>query len=151
MNKTKTAPRKDLTREHVVKHADAIELILAKLDKHFKTVEAILDSSLLGVEEDTRFGLTVAQDNLREEVAELELKTPYDEMLQDVVKHDDFDSEEAIKAIADEVGEIDVWTYFRNKGFAIIKIDNILDEQKLREFVTTELYPLYSDREKYEI
>lgn len=127
-----------------------IDNILELLKKHTETRKAILADYALG-DEDCRMELAVADDNLREEIAEIEVEDTYLKLLEKVKDHEDFSSGDILELLVKEEGEIALHEYLQTRGYAIIKVDNLQDQEKLRDFVEKDLYPMYSDRDKYSI
>jgi hypothetical protein len=133
-----------------VKRDELIDITLELLKKHVDTTRAILDDYMLG-DEDCRMELAVAQDNLKDEISEMEVEYTYPKLLEMVKDHDDYNSSDLLELLIKEEGEICLREALQGRGYAIIKIDNILDQSKLQTFVETELYPNYCDRDKYSI
>lgn len=151
-NKIVEAPikTKKSAKKVTVQRDDVIDNILELLDKHASTTKAILDDYMLG-DEDCRMELSVADTNLREEIADIEVEDTYVRLLEKVKDHEDFSSDDILELIVKEEGEISIHEYLQTRGYAIIKVDNMQDQEKLRDFVEKDLYPMYSDRDKYSI
>lgn len=137
-NKTKLAS--DLVLDH----------ILTKIDQYATERIKIMDDYLVG-DNDCRMELAVAEDDLREHVADLEIVEPFPKLLETVKHHDDYNTDDLLNMIVSEEGEIALCDYMQRKGYAIIKIDTISHQSKLQEFVEKELYPLYADLDKFSI
>jgi hypothetical protein len=96
--------------------------------------------------------LSCADKNFQEEInalqEELETKeTNFKYLLKKVKDHKDYDDAELWEII--EPGYAAEW--LATKGYSVIKLENMQQQIKLEEFVTTKLYPNYNDRNNYNL
>jgi hypothetical protein len=127
-----------------------VDEVLDMLDKHQTDITAILDDYVVG-DEDARSVLAQAAENLRDEIAGIEVNADFDKLVGAVVEHDDFDAEELLKAVDEEHGVYDIHAYVSGQGYGLIKVENIDQQSKLREFVESQIWPLHADRDNFSI
>lgn len=84
----------------------------------------------------------------------------YSELVDAVKEHKDFDEDDFTKFVEYEqgeepkisdFGEYELRDELVSNGYAVIKIDNIQQQAALEAFVSTTIWPLFSDRCNWEI
>ena len=146
------APEKKAVKAAVKKVAvyRVVDEVLDMLDKHQTDITAILDDYVVG-DEEARSALASAAEYLRENVADIEVNADFDKLVEAVVEHDDFDAEELLKAVDKEHGAYNLHEYVSGQGYGLIKVENIDQQSKLREFVESQIWPLHADRDNFSI
>ena len=134
-----------------------IEKIQKEFDKHIDVVDAIMAESI-------EPGLTVevkaACDNFTIILSDLEDGENFDDLLKKldateltnaqfgklaktIVDHDEFDLNIMLSKIEDQS---EIADFLSDQSYVCVKLENMNQMEKLREFITTEIFPHYSDQ-----
>lgn len=85
-----------------------------------------------------------------EEIAELNEKLDepkWADLLQKVKDNlDDEKAEELLELVDDQDSDL-IYDKVKDKGFVYVRINSMVDEQKLRAFIEREIYPSYNEQE----
>lgn len=138
------------TAKQKISQDKVIPAVLELLEKYVDTTGSILDS-YENVREDMIGELSIADKNLEDSIKNIETDSTAEALTTSILKHEDFDAEDFFKAFVEEHGSIDIHNFFVSQGYAVIKIDSIDQQAKLQQFVESEIWPLFSDRCKWEI
>ena len=143
------APKKDLLPAELI-IADTLTII----DEYVKTQKAILDEYAveLMLGDGIMTELNAGYENLAIQVGKLEPEEVEEpEMSLDTIIEklgdEDIDEEKAVE-ILEKLDEEHVREWIRGQGYSYIKVENLAMQMKLDDFISTELYPYYSDQEK---
>lgn len=128
----------------------AIDKILELLDKYVDTTGAILDDYVADDGMVTELG--AADQNLREAIEEFQHESEEDELKSIVARLKELepDQEQSLELL-EVLDEDAIWDWSKSEGYAYVKCQTMEQHNKLEEFVTTEMYPHYNERENYEI
>jgi len=124
--------------------------ILKLFKTHVETRNAIVDDYMIG-NDSMEVELERADENFINSVEALEVEESVDQamrILNDATTNG-LDCDKLMDLLIQNFGEIELWDYMRNKGVTLVKINNLADQMKLDEFLTTEIYPLLADQIKY--
>ncbi|GAB1462193.1 hypothetical protein [Pedobacter sp.] len=139
-----------------------IDTVLGMLYSHREQHDKIFDDYLEGdskmldaiMVEDKAF--TAKIEALREDVSDNEESFEINVGVDIITEHlkellmDDDQLSELFKIILNQGEEI-VFNYLSDKGYAFVKLNSLADKMKLEDFITTEIYPHYNDRNNFSI
>lgn len=147
---SKAVAKKEVSNPDSLTSDNVIDTLVKLFEKHIDTRKAILDDYALG-DEDCRMELDVADENLRDEISEIELEDSFSDLLEKLKAHEDFSVSDLLDLVEKEEGEVALRDRLEGRGYAYIEVDNVLQQNKLRDFVEAEIWPLYADRNKWSI
>lgn len=134
-----------MTKKKSPKEKTIVDDVLAIFDSYLDTTGAIIadyvpDSGML-------LELAEADKQFKEDIKELDITElmQFDDLFGRLKEIEEVDSNKLLSLCDKDA----VWNWAASKGYAIIKIENLQDQTKLEEFVTTELYPNYNDKSNY--
>jgi hypothetical protein len=127
---------------------------LEKLFKdHLAFCQGIMDDYVV----DDGFGteINVAIDNLKDEIANLTgagddkayIKNDFKSIMDALqeMEHEEIEESKLLDLVA-EIDDTLIYDYVKSEGYLYIKINNIVDQQKLEDFIKTEIYPAYNQQ-----
>lgn len=138
-------------KNKVVKKS-AESAIMMQLNTHRQTVKAILEDYVASEGEILEVEQSI--NDLAEMVDDCEMDFDYLlDRLKALGKPNEEESRELLKLIDEEVinERIEEEIENKNDGFALVKITNMDQQRKLEEFVSTEIWPHYNEKDNYQI
>lgn len=111
------------------------EKLIELFDKYLETVGAILGDYVVG--NDGMFTeLAAADKSFKGEIEDFEFEPSLEKAIA-VIKENDVDADELL----DLVDESEIIGHVESLGYTCIKTENIVDQQKLEDFVQQNIYP----------
>ena len=134
-----------------------IEKIQKEFDKHIDVVDAIMAES---IEPGLIVEVKAACDNFTTVLSDLEDGENFDGLLKKldeteltnaqfgklaktIVDHDEFDLNIMLSKVEDQS---EIADFLSDQSYVCVKLENMNQMEKLREFITTEIFPHYSDQ-----
>lgn len=154
MARTKTAPAKK-EEPKTLNRNEAIQAILKLVEKHNETVAAILNDYL--VTDGAELEIGAAGNNLWNDIEVLvfedEPEEDFDALYKklqnfagDELNCEDLEKLSSLFSHGDKIEFLEGLAL--DKGYALIKVDTMLQQNKLREFVEAEIWPDYNQQKE---
>lgn len=151
---------KTLAKKQPVKTEEKtmLESIDEAVDKHISAIDAILEDYSYWVEEGMVTEVNASNENLRNAISDItEAEESFEALLKKVKQHTDYDHEEVLELVdieeidhmelLEKVGDDFIKNWAIEQGYALVKVPQLDQRNKLEEFLNTEIHPLYSDQQ----
>lgn len=125
-----------------------IEKVNDLVDKYLDTTSAILTDYIADPGMELELGQADVDLQKGIQALEPDPDKAFDDIIDRLTDMDvDIDADRLLGVLDDD----QVRAYLKGKGYAIIKVDNLAQQDKLTEFVEKEIWPNYNDRLNFDI